>query len=218
MSMETRLLLAFILMGAVMFVTPYFFKQPPKPPANPASNQTTASQTPANPSAQTGDQAPANVKPAPETAPAANAASTAPLPGATKAESVPNLVIETDLFRVVFSNRGANVQSWVLKKYRGNDGKELELTDTTAGTKIDPPLSLSFPAQKPTADVNKVLYEQTPDPDGLGVTYAFSDGHTAVRKTFRFQKNSYLSQVTTEVSVDGKPVPTCSNGAAALAI
>ena len=28
MSMEIRLLLAFILMGAVMFLTPYFFKSP----------------------------------------------------------------------------------------------------------------------------------------------------------------------------------------------
>ena len=56
-------------------------------------------------------------------------------------------------------------------------------------------------------------------PDGMGVTYEFSDGHTAVRKTFRFQKNSYLSQVTAEVTVDGKPVAAaCSSGAADSAI
>jgi YidC/Oxa1 family membrane protein insertase len=207
MSMETRLLLAFILMGAVMFVTPYFFKQPPKPPANPAGNQTTASQTTPNPTSQTGDQPAANVKPAAATAPAAEAASAAPLPGATKAQSVPNLVIETDLFRVVFSNQGANVRSWVLKKYRGNDGKQLDLANGNADAKIDPPLSLSFPAQKPAGDVNRAFYEQTPDADGLGVAFEFSDGHTAVRKTFRFQKSSYLSQITSEVSVDGKPVP-----------
>ncbi len=30
---------------------------------------------------------------------------------------------------------------------------------------------------------------------------------TSVRKIFRFQKNSYLSQVSTEVTTDGKPVP-----------
>ena len=33
MSMEVRLLLAFVLMGAVMFLTPYIFPTPPKPPA-----------------------------------------------------------------------------------------------------------------------------------------------------------------------------------------
>jgi len=32
LSMEVRLLLAFILMGAVMFLTPYIFPTPPKPP------------------------------------------------------------------------------------------------------------------------------------------------------------------------------------------
>ena len=37
MSMEVRLLLAFLLMGVVMFVTPYIFKTPP--PANKADSQ-----------------------------------------------------------------------------------------------------------------------------------------------------------------------------------
>ena len=45
---------------------------------------------------------------------------------------MPNLVIDTDLFRVTFSNQGANVRSWQLKKYRGNDGKPLELVNTAA--------------------------------------------------------------------------------------
>src|SRR6476469_2701718 len=38
LSMEMRLLLAFLLMGAVMFVTPYFFKSvAPTPPVKTAS-------------------------------------------------------------------------------------------------------------------------------------------------------------------------------------
>ena len=35
--------------------------------------------------------------------------------------------------------------------------------------------------------------------------YQYSDGHTVVHKSFRFQKNSYLSNVTSEVTIDGKP-------------
>jgi len=38
-------------------------------------------------------------------------------------------------------------------------------------------------------------------------TYVFSDGETSVRKVFRFQKNSYLLQVSTEVSTGGQAVP-----------
>jgi len=32
LSMEQRLLLAFVLMGLVLFLTPYFYKAPPPPP------------------------------------------------------------------------------------------------------------------------------------------------------------------------------------------
>jgi YidC/Oxa1 family membrane protein insertase len=206
LSMEMRLLLAFILMGAVMFVTPYLFKQPPSPAVNKTEpNKTAQSQTTAP-----GGQAAASVPQAPVAVPAPEAASAAPVPGATNAQAGPPLVIETDHFRVVFSNQGGNVRSWLLKdkKYKGSDNAQLDLTNYTAAPKVDPPLSLSFPAQKPAADVNKVYYEQTPDADGLGVAFEYSDGHTAVRKTFRFEKNSYLSQITAEVAVDGKPIPS----------
>jgi YidC/Oxa1 family membrane protein insertase len=196
LSMETRLLLAFLLMGAVMFVTPYFFKQQPvahktAPTVPVSANEATAAPQPS--------------EPAP--APAAAAAPASPVAGATNAEVIPNQTIETDLFRVVFSNQGANVRSWVLKKYRGNDGKQLELSNTAAIAKLDPPLSLYFSGQKPTTDVNRAAWKQTVDADGLGVSYEFSDGHTVARKTFRFQKNSYLSQMTAEVTVNGKAVP-----------
>ena len=202
LSMEMRLLIAFILMGAVMFVTPYFFKQSPPPKGNPpvASQAANPAQAPAQ---QAAIQPAASTAPPPEAAPAAPAA---PVPGATNAAVQPNVNIDTDLFRVSLSNQGANVRSWILKKYRGNDGKQLELINTLAQAKADAPLSLYFPAQKPAADVNRAAYKQTVDPDGLGVSFEFSDGHASVRKTFRFQKNSYLSQMTAEVSVDGKPV------------
>jgi YidC/Oxa1 family membrane protein insertase len=55
--------------------------------------------------------------------------------------------------------------------------------------------------------VNWSYYTQTADPDQLGVTYRFSDGHVSVKKVFRFRKNSYLSQVSTQILVDGKPLP-----------
>ena len=106
---------------------------------------------------------------------------------------------------MVFSNQGATVRSWLLKKHMGNDGKPLELVNIAAG--LDYPFSLHFPGEQPASKVNWVYFVQTPDPDGLGVAFEFSDGHTSIRKTFRFQKNSYLLQVTSEAKIDGKPVP-----------
>jgi YidC/Oxa1 family membrane protein insertase len=195
LSMEMRLLLAFILMGAVMFVTPYFFKQPPPPKATPAA--------PAAATGASGATAPVQ----PVSAPAVEAAAPkAPVPGAISQPALPFQNLENDLFRVTFSNQGGTVRNWILKKYRGNDGKLLDLVNTAAA-KTDYPFSFYFPAQKPTTDLNTATYKQTVDPDGLGVAFEFSDGHTVARKTFRFQKNSYLSQISAEVSVDGKPIP-----------
>ena len=204
LSMEMRLLIAFALMFVVMVATPYLFKQPPSPTANKQAPTPAAAQPAANPQAQ----AAATPAPVPETPPAVPQTPAAPAPGATGAQLQPNLVIETDLFRVVFTNQGANVRSWLLKKYKGNDNQPLELANTAAFPKVNPPLSMYFPSQKPSADVNKSIFKQTVDPDGLGVTYEFSDGHTAARKTFRFQKSSYLSQMTAEVSQDGRPIPS----------
>ncbi len=193
MSMEVRLLLAFLLMGAVMFLTPYFFKQP----APPAAKKT----APAAASVSPKPEAPA---PAETPAPAAPKASAPAAANATPQQPQPPVVIETDLYHVVFSNQGATVRSWLLKKYKGNDGKPLELVNTAA--KLPYPFSLDFPAGKPTADVNWTYYKQTVDPDGLGVAFEYSDGRTLVNKKFQFQKNSYLSKVDTSVTVDGRPI------------
>ena len=212
MSMEVRLLIAFLLMGAVMFLTPYFFKSQAPPPVKKDAAGQTASQSPsAVPTAPDGKptaEATAGYPPGP--APAAKAAEaaaeTVPLPvGATPQKAEPAFVIETDLYKIAFSNQGGTVRSWQLKKTKGNDNKTLDLVNTAAG--LDFPFSLHFPNQKPTVNVNWTWYKQTVEPDGLGVTYEFSDGHVSVRKVFRFQKASYLSMVSTEVTLDGKPLP-----------
>ena len=198
MSMEVRLLLAFLLMGAVMFLTPYFYKSP-APTSNKKTAPAAATVAPKdNPAAAT-QAAPPAASPAPaadEAPPAANA---------TPQQAQPALAIDTDVYHVVFSNQGGTVRSWLLKKYKQNDGKPLELVNTAA--KLPYPFALEFPAEKPASDVNWKYYRQTVDDDGLGVAFEYSDGHTVINKTFRFEKNSYLSKVTTAVTIDGRPVP-----------
>lgn len=189
MSMEVRLLLAFLLMGAVMFLTPYFFKSPPAPAKKAAPASTAVSPKPE--------------APAPE---AVAASSKTPGGPSTPQKVEAPFIIDTDLYHIVFSNHGATVRSWLLKKYAGNDGKPLDLLNPSA--KMEYPFSLYFPAEKPTSNVNWTYYQQTPDPDGLGVAFAYSDGHTTVHKAFRFEKNSYLSHITSQVTVDGRPIPS----------
>jgi YidC/Oxa1 family membrane protein insertase len=191
MSMELRLLLAFLLMGAIMFITPYFVKSPPPPPNAPKkSTQTAEVVTPKAPAAEDAAVAPAE--------------SAAPAAPATPEKALPEFIVDNGVYRITFSNQGGTVRSWLLNNYKGNDNKPLNLVNTAAD--VPPPFSLYFPSEKPTSDVNKAYYTETPEPDGLGVSYEYSDGHTAVRKTFRFQKDKYLAQVTAEATIDGRPV------------
>jgi YidC/Oxa1 family membrane protein insertase len=113
--------------------------------------------------------------------------------------------IDTDVFRISFSNRGGVVKSWLLKKYKAHAGNPLELVNTAA--KVERPFSLYFPGPKPSPDVNQALYAAKSDPDGLGISFDFSDGSTTVHKSFRFSKSSYLSNISTEVTSAGKPIP-----------
>ena len=206
MSMEVRLLIAFLLMGAVMFLTPYFFKsQVPPPVKKDAAGQTASQTVPGAPATPPKADATAGNPPGPA-APETAEAAAVPLPAdATPQKAEPLFVIETDLYKIALSNQGGTVRSWQLRKSKGNDLKTLDLVNTAAG--MDFPYSLYFPEQKPPVNVNFTWYKQTVDPDGLGVTYEFSDGHVNVRKVFRFQKAGYLSMVSTEVTLDGKPLP-----------
>jgi YidC/Oxa1 family membrane protein insertase len=194
--MELRLLAAFILMGVVLFLTPYFYKTVAPPVKKNAPLVTTSQPVSGAPAA------------APPATPAEVAVTSTP-----DNTAVPRVAardeqlysIDTDVFRISFSNRGGTVKSWLLKKYRAHGGNPLELVNTAA--KIEPPFALYFSGPKPSPDVNQALYEAHLDPDRLGISFDFSDGNTTAHKTFRFSKSSYLSKVSTEVTAAGRPVP-----------
>ncbi len=195
--MELRLLVAFILMGAVLFLTPYFYKNVAPPVKKNAPVAVTSEPAASGANATAPPAVPA------ETAVAATAENGAAPRVAAKAEQF--YVIDTDFFRISFSNRGGVVKSWLLKKYKAHGGNPLELINTAS--KVEPPFALYFPGPKPSPDLNQALFEAKPDPDGLGISFDFSDGNTTAHKTFRFSKSSYLSNVSTEVTAAGKPVP-----------
>jgi YidC/Oxa1 family membrane protein insertase len=197
LSTEIRLLIAFALMGVVLFATPYFFKLvSPPPPAK--------TSVPAQKSASA-----AVSQPVTPTAPTPAETSEPQTPATAEqvaAQQEERFTVETDLYKVVFSNRGAVVKQWTLKQYTDENGKPLELVNTAAESKVGSPFALFFDQRKPAVDLNTTLFAAKPADDGLGVTYEFSDGSVVARKTFHFQKNQYIAQVSTEVSERGAPV------------
>ncbi len=194
-SMEKRMLLAFLVMGAILFATPYFYRafvpqQAPKPAVVTQVEKARPEQGP---------------PPAP--AAAAQRPPAAPAPAPVSAQQEELRTIDTNLYRIVFSNRGAVVRSWLLKNYKDSSGKPLDLVSSAGAAKTGYPFSLSFKNGKPPVDLNSVLWAVRPGPDGLSLAFEYSDGTTAARKTFQFEKNRYISAFTSEVTENGNGVP-----------
>jgi YidC/Oxa1 family membrane protein insertase len=202
--MELRLLLAFILMGVVLFLTPYFYKTVAPPVKKTAPAAAKSEPAPAAPSAATASAE--SAAPSVSETPSETPSETSVPPVAAQKEET--RTIDTDLFQIVFSNRGGVVKSWLLKKYKGSkehSGASLQLVNPASHA--DPPASLYFAAQKPAVDLNQSLFEVHTDADGLAIGFDYSNGKVVAHKSFQFRKSSYLLDVSTEVTEGGKPVP-----------
>ncbi len=123
------------------------------------------------------------------------------------ASSEVETVVENDLVRIVFTNRGAQAKSWVLKKYKDEDGHPLDLVNPLA-VKFGLPLSLYIYDENLRNQINSALYVGS----GGGsitapgeLTYEYAQGDITVRKTFQFA-DTYVISVETEVTQNGKPV------------
>lgn len=193
-GMEKRLLLAFALMMVVLLGAQYFFKPAPAP-------KPVAPITP-NKAAQLAKAPPPPVS----TAKPAEAAPVAANGQAVQAAAESTSVIDTDLYHIVFTNKGAVVKSWLLKRFHDISGKkQLDLVNDFSGS-LPLPFAIDTKGQQLSFDPNQVLYSAKQSPDGLGITFEYSDGKSSVRKSFTFRKNSYLSDVQSEVIENGTPV------------
>ncbi len=195
LSMEMRLLLTFILMGLVLFLTPYFMKTTaPPPPAKKAAAG--AGETGVKEAPKEKKEVPPPVVPS------------QPPPGQVSAERQDDaILLETELYRVQFSNRGAVVRSWVLKKYRDNAGKPVELVNPVGGTQLGFPFSVRLKGAQVSPGPNSVLYAAKRSADGLTISFEFSDGKLHAKKTFSFDRSRYRVQFSSEISDQGRVVP-----------
>jgi YidC/Oxa1 family membrane protein insertase len=127
-----------------------------------------------------------------------------------KAEAETTTVVENELYRITFSNRGGQATSWILKKQKTVDGKQLDLVHADAASTVGYPLSLYTYDAGLTANLAKALYlpSQTGKLDAPAtLTYRFSAGGYDVTKTFSFDA-SYVVHADTVVLRDGVPIRT----------
>ncbi|HXS11620.1 MAG TPA: membrane protein insertase YidC [Acidobacteriaceae bacterium] len=168
----------------------------------------TAPPTPANPPAATAPAttAPAAAPLAATHAPAAEAAR-AHTP-AIQAAAESTTVVENELYRITFSNRGGQVTSWILKRYNDDDGKPLNLVDPAASAKFGYPMSLYTYDPALTQTLANAMF--VPSATGnlaapATLTFHYAADGLDVTKTFTFGQD-YLIHADTQVLKDGNPV------------
>jgi YidC/Oxa1 family membrane protein insertase len=198
-GMERRLLLVFALTFLVIIlfqpILKKYFPQATAPVAPALQNQGQAQ----------------TASPAPPLSQAQAAKPAAPIlnPGATKqAVAESETVVENDLYRITFTNRGAQVKSWILKKYDDDKGQPLDLVNHSAAEKYGYPLSLWTYDESQRNQLNSALYVtsksgavQVP----AEITFEYADGDVAVRKSFSFD-HTYVVHVETSVVSRGSQI------------
>jgi len=199
-------LLMMLVMVAVFFGLQYFQSTKPKPASPKAPAAATAQNTPAPATtpANTPASTPAGAQPAAKDA----SAKTAKAAPAVKAAAVSTTVIENELYRITFSNKGGEVTSWILKRYKTDEGKPLDIVHDQAAEKFGYPLSIYTYEPALTTSINQALY--VPSATGhlavpAKLTFTYSEGGLDVVKTFSFDE-TYVLHATVQVTRNGIPV------------
>ena len=196
--MTLVLVVTFALILISQFV---LFKNKPNPPKTNPTTQPAAqavTQASAPPPAEGPVPAP-RAKGKSPTAPPATASKTA--------SSEVETVVENSLYRIVFTNKGAQVKSWVLKKYKDDQGRPLDLVNPATAA-FGSPLGLYTYDDNLRNQVNSALYVTSAGGDLAApaeLTYEYSESGITVRKTFRFD-DTYVVAMETSLTQNAKPV------------
>ena len=191
---ERRLLVVIVITFVVLLVSqPLLKKYMPPPPAQPQDQPAQARPATAPPSATPGAKA-------------------APLPPATvtkQASAETETVVENDLYKITFTNRGAQVKSWILKKF-DNDAQNglLELVNNAAAQKFGYPLSLWTYDETLRNRLTSALYVASNEGNLTApatITFEYADQDLVVRKTFSFD-HTYVLNVETSVLYNGAEI------------
>lgn len=156
----------------------------------------------------------AAVAPQTPNAASAPAAASAAAPVATQsvdtvqAAGETTTVVENDLYKITFSNRGGEVRSWILKKYRDDNGQPLDLVHAGASQAYGYPLSLYTYDPAITKALASGLYVASSTgtlatPSTL--TFKWASGNLSATKTFSFGTD-YVIHADTQVLRNGAPI------------
>ena len=200
---DMRSMLALASLFVAIFLGYQIFFNKPKPEAPQQQTQQAAQPAPQQPGAN-GVQAQGAATPQPvSAAPAVSAA----------AES--ETTVENSDYKIVFTNKGAQVKHWILKHYTDSSGKQpLDMVQAEAAEKFGNPLSLYTYEPALTSELNSALYQTTNSAGSAGtltapgtLAFHYEQNGLDVVKTFKFD-SSYVIRAEFQVKRNGQPVRT----------
>ncbi len=181
--MDKRTLIAVVL-SLVVLIGWSMFQKPPEPQKNQITENKTVETTHTAEFKQ--EKQPYQKTPAPVISPESNAS---------------NVVIETDLYKAVFSTKGAIVKYWELKTHPNSDGSPVVLLKEPD---VVAPLGIIF--QGPDRNmpqgfiysVNKKNISLSGTGKKAELVFNYSDGNMSITKTFVFYSDNYKVNMSIE--------------------
>lgn len=199
---DFRSLISFMILAVTLLLAFQYFKPKQESPTPAAQTQQQTAQPAAAATAPSSDASP------PSDAVPLPVASGAGAASAVTAAAETETTVENELYRIVFTNRGAQVKHWILKKYVDTSGKPLDLVQPQLAERFGLPLSLFTYEPALTTQLNQALYQPSAAGELLApgtLTFRYAQNGLDVVKTFTFD-SSYVIGVETEVRRNGLPV------------
>ncbi|HWG50322.1 MAG TPA: membrane protein insertase YidC, partial [Candidatus Acidoferrales bacterium] len=207
---DSKTILMFTALFIVILFGMQYFREKKTPQQTPEHQQTQTAKTespqqatpPANQTSTTAAPAGAAQKTATPAKPVAPQASD------VVAKTEATTTVENELYKITFTNRGAQVKSWILKKYTDNHHKPLDLVNQQAAAKYGYPLSLYTYDGGLRTKLADALYvpSKTGDVNAPGtLSFEYSEGGLTVHKTFSFD-STYVIHANVTVTQNGAPV------------
>lgn len=196
---DKRILLAFLVSFAVLSLWSLYMqkKYPPRPPQTESPPSPPSATVPAPP-----ERKPVAVSPPPP-----------PTKGPVQqkiGKEEQEIVVETDVARIVFSTRGAVVKSWTLKNFKDAKDEPLDLVHPAVSAALGYPLSFTLGDAAREQAVNQALFVASPEQGELEapaeLTFEYSDGRLAAKKHFRF-RDGYVIELETQMLEAGAAIP-----------
>jgi YidC/Oxa1 family membrane protein insertase len=192
--MEKRALIAVALAFVILLGYQYFFIKPvPQPVTQKVEKQTKAEGKETS--------APAETQPSPVTTPSAPKMKSIPSEEKKIRAEEKEIRVETELYSAVFTNRGATLKNYELKKYKDNDGKNVALLKNP---EINKPLAMGTKDNFELSDLSFHVtgHDMTLDTNTKSgiLVFEYTNSGLSIRRTYTFHNDGYKIDIKDEVS------------------